>query len=112
VSRARALAAVSALLLGGAGAAVAQSSGSYFDIVDRDHDGRISLAEYQDRLSYAFRQMDRNHDDVVDEGEQLVRGSPRMSLAELHAQLAAQFRRQDKNHDGSLSPREFLAPPA
>ena len=32
-------------------------------------------------------------------------------LAQLHAQLTEQFHRQDKNHDGSLSPREFLAPP-
>jgi Ca2+-binding EF-hand superfamily protein len=111
VTRPRSIAAVAALLLC-AGAAGAQSSESYFDIVDSDDDGRISLAEYQDRLSYAFRQMDRNHDGVVDEGEQLVAGAPRMTLAELHAQLATQFRRQDKNKDGTLSPREFLAPPA
>jgi Ca2+-binding EF-hand superfamily protein len=111
VTRPRAIAAVAVLLLC-AGTAGAQSSDSYFDIVDSDDDGRISLAEYQDRLSYAFRQMDRNHDDVVDESEQLVAGAPRMTLAELLAQLATQFRRQDKNKDGLLSPREFLAPPA
>ena len=93
-------------------AALAQSGGSYFSIVDLDHDGRISLGEYTERFSYAFRQMDRNHDEVVDESEQLVAGAPRLTLAQLHAQLAEQFRRQDKNHDGSLSPREFLAPPA
>ena len=92
-------------------AARAQSGGSYFAIVDLDHDGRISLAEYIERFSYAFRQMDRNRDGVVDTGEQEVAGSPRMTLAQLHAQLAEQFRRQDKNHDGSLSPKEFLAPP-
>ena len=89
----------------------AQSGASYFDIVDLDHDGRISLGEYIERFSYAFRQMDRNHDDVVDESEQLVAGAPRLTLAQLHAQLTAQFHRQDKNHDGTLSPREFLAPP-
>lgn len=92
-------------------AARAQSGGSYFAIVDLDHDGRISLAEYTERFSYAFRQMDRNHDGIVEEGEQEVPGAPRMTLAQLHAQLAEQFHRQDKNHDGSLSPREFLAPP-
>ena len=91
--------------------AQAQSGRDYFAIVDLDHDGRISLAEYQERFSYAFRQMDRNHDGVVEESEQEVPGSPRMTLAQLHAQLAEQFRRQDKNHDGGLSPREFLAPP-
>ena len=89
----------------------AQSGTSYFDIVDLDHDGRISLAEYHERFSYAFRQMDVNRDGVVDESEQIVKGAPRMTLAQLHAQQAEQFRRQDKNHDGSLSPREFLAPP-
>ena len=92
-------------------AASAQSGASYFDIVDLDHDGRISPAEYLERFSYAFRQMDRNRDQVVDESEQLVAGSPRLTLAQLHAQLRAQFARQDKNHDGGLSPREFLAPP-
>ncbi|MEO8160624.1 MAG: hypothetical protein ABI588_04325 [Arenimonas sp.] len=105
----RALAFVLAMAV--AGAAAAQSSSSYFDAVDTDHDGRISLAEYQDRLSYAFRQMDRNGDGVVEESEQLVPRAPRLTLAQLHEQLAGQFRRQDKNHDGALSPREFLAPP-
>ena len=88
----------------------AQSGASYFDIVDLDHDGRISLDEYIERFSYAFRQMDKNRDGVVDESEQEVPG-PRLTLAQLHAQLREQFHRQDKNHDGSLSPREFLAPP-
>ena len=91
--------------------AQAQSGQDYFAVVDLDRDGRISLAEYQERFSYAFRKMDRNRDGVVDEGEQEIPGTPRMTLARLHAQLAEQFRRQDKNHDGSLSPREFLAPP-
>ena len=90
----------------------AQSGASYFNVVDLDRDGRISLAEYHERFSYAFRRMDRNRDDVVDESEQLVPGAPRLTLAQLRAQLAEQFRRQDKNHDGTLSPREFLAPPA
>jgi len=89
----------------------AQSGASYFDIVDLDHDDRVSLPEYIERFSYAFRKMDRNRDQVVDESEQLVPGAPRLTLAQLHAQLEAQFRRQDKNHDGTLSPREFLAPP-
>ena len=104
--------AVSATLLLAAATARAQSGGGYFAVVDLDHDGRISLSEYLERFSYAFRRMDRNRDGVVDESEQLVRGAPRLTLAQLHAQLEAQFHRQDKNHDGVLSPREFLAPPA
>ena len=94
-----------------AAAARAQSGGSYFAIVDLDRDGRISLAEYIERFSYAFRMMDRNHDGVVEEGEQEIPGAPRLTLAQLHAQLSEQFHRQDKNRDGTLSPREFLAPP-
>ena len=95
-----------------AGTARAQSGDSYFSIVDLDRDGRISLPEYLERFSYAFRKMDRNRDGVVDESEQLVAGAPRLTIAQLHAQLETQFRRQDKNKDGTLSPREFLAPPA
>jgi Ca2+-binding EF-hand superfamily protein len=91
--------------------ASAQSGGGYFAIVDLDHDGRISLPEYIERFSYAFRQMDKNHDNVVDPGEQLVAGAPRLTFEQLKSQLTEQFHRQDKNHDGSLSPREFLAPP-
>lgn len=89
----------------------AQSGASYFDIVDLDHDGRISLDEYIERFSYAFRQMDKNRDGVVEEAEQIVPGAPRLTIEALRAQLTGQFHRQDKNHDGSLSPREFLAPP-
>jgi Ca2+-binding EF-hand superfamily protein len=106
-------AAIALLLLGALlpAAARAQSGGSYFAIVDLDHDGRVSLAEYIERFSYAFRQMDKNRDGVVEESEQIVPGAPRLSIEELRAQLTEQFRRQDKNHDGALSPREFLAPP-
>ena len=111
-ARLRQVVALAACVACTAGNAAAQGGGDYFSVVDLDHDGRISLPEYLERFSYAFRRMDRNRDGVVDESEQLVAGAPRMTLAELHAQLAGQFRRQDKNHDGSLSPREFLAPPA
>jgi Ca2+-binding EF-hand superfamily protein len=100
-----------ALLLLAAIPAGAPSGASYFDVVDLDHDGRISLGEYIERFSYAFRQMDKNRDGVVEESEQIVPGAPRLSIEELRAQLTGQFRRQDKNHDGALSPREFLAPP-
>ncbi|MEO7251267.1 MAG: hypothetical protein ABIW30_01525 [Arenimonas sp.] len=90
----------------------AQSQSSYFAAVDTDHDGRISLAEFQERMSWAFRQMDHNGDQILTRDEQLVPNAATLSLGELHRRLAAQFRRQDRNHDGTLSPREFLAPPA
>ena len=90
---------------------LAQTPGSYFATVDTDHNGRIELPEFQERMSWAFRQMDRNHDQVLSTDEQLVPGSPTLTLAELRDRLAAQFRRQDKNHNGWLSAGEFLAPP-
>ncbi len=91
--------------------AVAQSRASYFDAADTDHDGELSLPEFQEWMSFAFRQMDKNHDDVIEDDEQLVPNAPRLALEELHERQAEQFKRQDKNHDGFLSQKEFLAPP-
>ena len=91
--------------------AIAQSRTSYFDAADTDHDHRLSLPEFQEWMSFAFRQMDSNHDDVIEPDEQLVPNAPRLTLEELHQRQAEQFRRQDKNHDGFLSTQEFLAPP-
>jgi hypothetical protein len=88
-----------------------QSRDGYFDLADSDHDHRLSLPEFQEFMSYAFRQMDKNHDDVIEPEEQLVPNAPRLTLAELHERQAAQFRRQDRDHDGFLTPAEFLAPP-
>jgi len=90
----------------------AQSQSVYFNNADLDHDGRLSLPEFQDWMSYAFKRMDANHDDVLEPSEQLVRNARAITLAEHHARMAGQFRRQDKNQDGFLSQREFLAPPA
>ena len=89
----------------------AQSRASYFDMADADHDGKLSLPEFQEWMSYAFRQMDKNHDEVIEPDEQLVPNAPRLTLEELHERQATQFRKQDKNHDGLLTQTEFLAPP-
>jgi Ca2+-binding EF-hand superfamily protein len=105
-------AAIPALLVACAGLAAAQSGGDYFSVVDTDHDARVSRAEYIERFSWAFVQMDANHDGVLEASEQLVPGSPRITLAEHRARLSAQFDKQDTDHDGSLGRREFLAPPA
>ncbi len=91
---------------------IAQSQQGYFASVDADHDGRVSLREFQVRMSWAFRQMDRNSDGVLATEEQLVPNSPPLTLAELYRRLAEQFRRQDRNHDGVLSRAELLSPPA
>ena len=91
--------------------AFAQSRSSYFDAADSDHDGRLSLPEFQEWMSFAFRQMDKNHDAALDPEEQLVPNAKRLTLEELHERQATQFKRQDRNHDGFLSAQEFLAPP-
>lgn len=113
MKRTQAIKGVATLLaLGCALTSAAQSRSSYFDAVDTDQDGRISLAEFQERMSWAFRQMDRNGDQVLSPQEQLVPNAPELTLVELRQRQAQQFRRQDKNRDGSLSESEFLAPPA
>lgn len=96
----------------GAGDASAQSRAGYFAAVDTDRDGRISLPEYLDRMSWAFQQMDRNGDKALTPDEQLVPGARTLLLTDLHRRLTRQFHRQDKNRDGTLSPAEYLAPPA
>lgn len=99
-----------ALALVAAGAMATDRAG-YFAAADADHDGHLSLAEYQDWMSYAFRRMDRNGDGVLEPQEQAVPNAARLTIEELHARQADQFRRQDRDHDGRLSAAEFLAPP-
>lgn len=94
------------------GGAAAQGASDYFDSIDLDRDGRVSLEEFQQRMSWAFRQMDRNGDQVLSPEEQLVPNAPTLTLTELRRRMAEQFRRQDANKDGWLSKRELLAPPA
>ena len=90
----------------------AQSRDDFLRRVDTDGDGRVSLAEYQFHMSFAFRQMDVDHDDVLEASEQLVPNAKPLTRAELDARLAAQFKRQDRNHDGFLNAAELSAPPA
>ena len=88
-----------------------QSPGNYFSAADLDRDQRLSLVEYQDWMSYAFRQMDANHDGVLEPEEQLVPNAPQLTIADYHSRLAEQFKRQDVNRDNVLSQQEFVAPP-
>jgi Ca2+-binding EF-hand superfamily protein len=105
------------LAMTGIAAAQPQASSDYLSRMDRDHDGRVSLVEYQDWLSYGFDAMDRNHDGVLsaDElparGGQGGRGHP-LTREEHRARLAAAFHRQDRNGDGFLDSRELAAPPS
>lgn len=100
------------LLAGPALAAGSSADKRYFDVVDSNHNGRISLDEYQDRFTYAFKRMDANHDGVLEPEEQLVPHGRKVTLETLLKRLKEQFIRQDKDGDGSLRPTEFLSPPA
>jgi Ca2+-binding EF-hand superfamily protein len=98
--------------LAAAGHAQAAGGSRYFQVVDTDRDGRVSLAEYLERFTWAFRKMDADGNGVLEPGEQLAPNAPRTTLGELRARLQKQFERQDRDHDGSLDEAEFLAPPA
>jgi hypothetical protein len=88
-----------------------QRSGDYLGRMDTDGDGRISVTEYQDWLSYAFDGMDLDHDGVLSAAEQPGgRGEP--ITRETHrARLAERFRRQDVDRSGFLDAKELAAPP-
>lgn len=108
----RNIALLAAFGLSAAGTSTAGSGSSYFDVVDTDRNSKITLEEYLDRFTFAFRKMDSNHDSILQPREQLVPNGPTVTLLELKHRLEKQFHRQDKDKDGWLSAREFLAPPA
>ena len=92
-------------------AAQVNASGDYLARMDAGGDGRVSLAEYQDWMGYAFAAMDRDRDGVL-AGAELPGGRGAPLTREAHrARLAAGFRRQDRNGDGQLDARELSAPP-
>jgi hypothetical protein len=87
------------------------ASAEYLARMDTDTDGRVSLVEYQDWLSYAFDRMDVDGDGVLAPSEQPGgRGRPVTRQAH-RARLADAFGRQDQNRDGTLSAAELAAPP-
>lgn len=92
-------------------AAPGLAADDYFSRVDLDADGRVSLPEFLERMSFAFRQMDVNRNDVLEPGEQHIPDAPTITLAQHHERFTAQFHRQDADGDGHLSPAELLAPP-
>ncbi len=88
-----------------------QASSDYLSRMDRDHDGRVSLSEYQDWLCYGFDAMDRNHDGMLSPDELPGGHGHAVTREEYRARLADAFRRQDRNGDGLLDTRELAAPP-
>lgn len=93
------------------GVAQVRASSDYLQRMDTSGDGRVSPAEYQAWMGYAFARMDRDGDGVLSAAELPGgRGTP-VSLAAHRESLATAFRRQDSNHDGVLDARELAAPP-
>jgi Ca2+-binding EF-hand superfamily protein len=88
---------------------------AYFARIDRNGDGRISLAEFQDYMSRGFRSMDRNGDGILQDHELpagvVLRPGQARTLSALLDNLERTFHAMDRNGDGYLSPAELLAPP-
>ena len=103
--------AMSLLLVALPSQAQVRESRDYLLRMDADHDGRVSLVEYQDWLSYAFDAMDRDHDGVLVPGELPGGRGAQVTRSAHRERLAATFRKQDANHDGFLDARELAAPP-
>ncbi|QNP39477.1 EF-hand domain-containing protein [Lysobacter solisilvae (ex Woo and Kim 2020)] len=97
----------------GPGPVVAQvvAAHDYVARMDADQDGRVSLAEYQGWMGYAFERMDANRDGVLAVDELPGGKGKPVSLVEHRESLAAMFRRQDANADGFLDAKELAAPP-
>lgn len=102
---------VAAMLLATAARAQVTAASEYLARMDADGDGRVSLPEYQEWLSYAFDAMDADRDGTLAPAEQPGgRGKPLTREAH-RARLADAFRRQDANRDGVLNAKELAAPP-
>ncbi|MEO8672391.1 MAG: hypothetical protein ABI411_13830 [Tahibacter sp.] len=91
------------------------STDEYLAAIDTNGDGRVSLGEYQEHLSDAFRAMDVNRNEVIDLSEfdpAVVGPNTRpVGLAQYLARLAQVFHSQDIDHNGYLSARELGLPP-
>ena len=98
-------------LVPGALPAQVQRASDYLARMDRNGDGRVGLAEYQDWMGYAFARMDRDRDGVLSAAEQPGGRGEAITREAHRALLAARFHRQDANRDGSLDARELAAPP-
>ena len=103
--------AMSLLLVALPSQAQVRESRDYLLRMDADHDGRVSLVEYQDWLSYAFDAMDRDHDGTLVPGELPGGRGTAVTRIAHRDRLADTFRKQDANHDGFLDARELAAPP-
>ncbi|MEO6103227.1 MAG: calcium-dependent protein kinase 21 [Pseudoxanthomonas sp.] len=87
------------------------ATSEYLARMDADADGRVSVGEYLDWMSYAFDARDTNLDGVLGADELPGGKGQAITRAQHRERLAATFKKQDVNHDGFLSARELAAPP-
>jgi len=99
------------LLCSGVAAAQVTVASEYLARFDSDGDQRVSLAEYQAWMGYAFTQMDRDGDGVLRAAELPGGRGDALTRATHLQRLAEAFARQDRNRDGTLDARELAAPP-
>src|SRR5690606_35076943 len=92
-------------------AGVPGRASDYLQRMDTDGDERVSLAEYQAWMGYAFARMDRDGDGVLVPGELPGGRGGQVSLETHRKRLAARFQRQDRDGDGFLDAAELTAPP-
>ena len=92
-------------------AAPPQRTGDYLGLMDADRDRRVSPAEYQDWLSYAFDGMDRNRDGVLTPDEQPGGRGKTVTRDEHRLRIAERFKRQDRDRNGFLDAQELSSPP-
>ncbi|MGH8061926.1 MAG: hypothetical protein ACREO7_07915 [Pseudoxanthomonas sp.] len=87
------------------------ATSDYLARMDTDADGRVSVGEYLDWMSYAFDARDANRDGVLSADELPGGKGQAITRVEHRERLAATFKKQDVNRDGYLSARELAAPP-
>ena len=87
------------------------ATSEYLARMDGDADGRVSVDEYLDWMSYAFDARDANRDGVLSADELPGGKGQVITRVEHRERLAATFKKQDVDRDGYLSARELAAPP-
>ncbi len=94
---------------------LARSPAELLQRFDSNHDGRVTLYEYQRYLSRGFEAMDRNRDGIV-AAEELPDGTRyherrALDLTTLEQRFARQFHALDHDRNGSLDLKELNQPP-
>ena len=100
-----------AMLFAAPAFAQVNATSDYLARMDTDADGRVSLSEFLDWMSYAFDARDANRDGVLSADELPGGKGQAITRVQHRERLAATFRKQDVNRDGFLSAKELAAPP-